>query len=95
MNLLMWIENLDKKLPPPAIVKPKPMWTGKQIFSMILPEVNCRRTSATFSDKQNPSVYDTEVLIENGELITGIVDKRTVGGASGSLIHIIWMECGP
>ena len=28
MNLLMWI-NYDGKLPLPAILKPRPMWTGK------------------------------------------------------------------
>ena len=35
------------------------------------------------------------VRIEEGLLITGIVDKKTVGAASGGLIHIIWNECGP
>ena len=28
MNLLMWLDFLGE-LPPPAILKPKPMWTGK------------------------------------------------------------------
>jgi DNA-directed RNA polymerase II subunit RPB1 len=32
----MWIDDLDK-LPQPAILKPKPLWTGKQIFSLVLP----------------------------------------------------------
>ena len=36
-----------------------------------------------------------QVYIRNGELIHGIVCKKTVGAAPGSLIHIIWMEKGP
>ena len=39
MNLLMWVEY-DGKLPPPAILKPRPMWTGKQILSLVIPKIN-------------------------------------------------------
>lgn len=39
MNLLMWVDY-NGKLPSPAIIKPRPMWTGKQILSLILPEIN-------------------------------------------------------
>src|SRR6202022_3390494 len=38
---------------------------------------------------------DTRVRIENGELLSGIVDKRTVGSAQGSLFHVIWVQEGP
>jgi DNA-directed RNA polymerase II subunit RPB1 len=63
---------------------------------MILPEINLLRYSSTHDPtKMSPSVADTEVLIERGELLTGVVDKRTVGASSGSLIHVIWMEHGP
>ena len=30
MNILMWLENWDGKVPKPAILKPEPLWTGKQ-----------------------------------------------------------------
>lgn len=33
-NILMWVPDWDGVLPPPAIIKPKPLWTGKQILSM-------------------------------------------------------------
>jgi len=29
MNLLMWLPTWDGKMPQPAILKPRPMWTGK------------------------------------------------------------------
>lgn len=95
MNLLMWVDNFNGRLPVPCILKPRPLWSGKQIFSLILPEVNLLRNSSTHDSDKNASIRDTEVLIEKGELLTGIVDKRTVGSSSGSLIHVIWMEHGP
>jgi DNA-directed RNA polymerase II subunit RPB1 len=41
------------------------------------------------------SVSDTLVLVEMGELIQGVIDKKTVGNAQNSLIHLIWVEYGP
>lgn len=32
--------------------------------------------------------FDDEMMIKNGELIIGIVDKKTVG-AQGGLVHIV------
>ncbi|KAI8838898.1 hypothetical protein BC829DRAFT_426127 [Chytridium lagenaria] len=40
MNILMWVPNWDGKIPNPAIIKPVPLWTGKQIISLILPKIN-------------------------------------------------------
>ena len=31
MHLLMFVPSWDGKIPVPAIVKPKPLWTGKQV----------------------------------------------------------------
>ena len=36
-----------------------------------------------------------QVLIQDGELVTGCICKKTLGASAGSLIHIIWMEEGP
>lgn len=40
MDLLMHFPNWDGKIPTPAIVKPKCLWTGKQLFSIIIPGLN-------------------------------------------------------
>lgn len=34
------------------------------------------------------------MLIEDGELISGIVCKKTVGASTGSLMHMVFMENG-
>ena len=36
-DLLMHLPSWDGKISQPAILKPKPLWTGKQIFSLIIP----------------------------------------------------------
>ena len=32
MNILMWLEDWDGKIPMPAVLKPQPLWTGKQVM---------------------------------------------------------------
>jgi DNA-directed RNA polymerase II subunit RPB1 len=41
MPILMWLPDWDGIVPEPAILKPQPLWTGKQIISLVFPkEVN-------------------------------------------------------
>jgi DNA-directed RNA polymerase II subunit RPB1 len=100
MNIMMWIADFDGKIPIPAILRPQELWTGKQIFSMIIPNVNLVKYSNGHPRTEGAppryfiSLTDTKVLIEKGELISGIVDKNTVGNKHGSLIHIIMNEKG-
>jgi DNA-directed RNA polymerase II subunit RPB1 len=101
MNLLMFLPSWDGHIPQAAILKPKPLWTGKQLFSLILPrEVNCVRTHGQHPDEEDLGPFkwispgDTKVLVENGRLLSGILCKRTLGTSAGSLAHIVFMECG-
>jgi DNA-directed RNA polymerase II subunit RPB1 len=98
MNIVMWVPDWDGYLPTPAVLKPKPMWTGKQILSMIIPKgINCQTFHFNHPDGETTwiSPRDTRVFIENGELICGTVCKKTVGTANGGLIHTIMNEQGP
>lgn len=93
MNLLMWVIDWDGKIPAPAIIKPKPLWTGKQIFSMICPKVNLTAKGNTHPKGGTPNtmnVFDSQVLIREGKLLCGIVDKKTIGTGMGGLIHTSW-----
>ena len=38
MNILMWWEDFEGKVPTPAILKSEPLWTGKQVFNLIIPK---------------------------------------------------------
>lgn len=31
----------------------------------------------------------------NGELLSGIICKKTIGSSSGSLLHLVWLDSGP
>jgi DNA-directed RNA polymerase II subunit RPB1 len=90
MNLMMWLEY-NGTLPPPAILKPKPLWTGKQVLSLIIPKVN-------FIKKENGDTWacrkDDNVFVKNGELVCGVFRKPIVGAAGGGMVQIIWKDCG-
>uniref|UniRef100_A0A673CZK6 DNA-directed RNA polymerase subunit n=1 Tax=Sphaeramia orbicularis TaxID=375764 RepID=A0A673CZK6_9TELE len=101
MNLLMFLSTWDGKMPQPAILKPRPLWTGKQIFSLIIPgHINVIRTHSTHPDDEDSGPYkhispgDTKVIVENGELIMGILCKKSLGTSAGSLVHISYLEMG-
>lgn len=36
-----------------------------------------------------------QVLIRRGELLTGCLDKKSLGPVGGGLVHVTWMEHGP
>ena len=100
IQLLMCLPNWDGQVPLPALVRPRPLWTGKQVFSLLLPKsTNLKRDAAISSKNRSDDMdfakSDCRVLIKAGELLSGMVCKRTVGSSSGSLIHIIWLEHGP
>jgi DNA-directed RNA polymerase II subunit RPB1 len=96
-NLLMWLENWNGHVPAPAILKPRPLWTGKQLVSLFLPPVNLRRTAAWYKDGEPDcmSPVDAQVIIQRGELLAGTLCKKSLGASAGGLVHVIWMEFGP
>lgn len=58
MNLLMFLSTWDGKMPQPAILKPRPLWTGKQVFSLIIPgHINVIRTHSTHPDDEDSGPY--------------------------------------
>ena len=84
------------KLPPPCIQKPVSLWSGKQIFSLILRpnpkcpiKVNLRAKGKDYSRKgEEMCNNDSFLLVRNSELLAGSVDKTTIG--SGSKINIFY-----
>eukprot|EP00897_Mesotaenium_endlicherianum_P002261 jgi/Mesen1/2062/ME000150S01157 len=98
MNILMWWEDFDGKMPIPTILKPRPLWTGKQVFSLFIPRaVNLIRFAAWHPDTESGEMSpgDTQVRIEQGEVLAGILCKKSMGTSGGSLVHTIWEEVGP
>ncbi|KAK7468334.1 DNA-directed RNA polymerase II core subunit rpo21 [Stygiomarasmius scandens] len=92
-NILLWVPEWDGVVPIPSILKPKPLWTGKQILSMVIPSgINIHKSP---DPKSSNPVFDDGMLIENGQILFGIVKKDTVGASQGGLIHVVFREKGP
>jgi DNA-directed RNA polymerase II subunit RPB1 len=101
-GMLMWVSDWNGRIPIPAICKPQELWTGKQMLSIILPKVNLKSKASNGppngpDGKQMPNVfnaYDHLVTIQDGELLEGTIDKKTVGSGMGGLIHTAWLDVG-
>ncbi|MCW4016612.1 MAG: DNA-directed RNA polymerase subunit A' [Candidatus Bathyarchaeota archaeon] len=92
--------GFDGPLPEPAIKEPKPLWTGKQIFSLFLPkDLNyvlkstvCRNCTTCLGEKCPNDAY---VVVKNGVLKCGLIDRRSIGAEqSESLLHRIIKDYG-
>jgi len=92
---LLETANYEGSLPEPEIKEPKPLWTGKQIFSLFLPkDLNyalkatvCRGCSNCLCEE---CPYDAYVVIKDGILKCGVIDRRSIGAEqSESLLHRI------
>ena len=78
------------KLPPPCIQKPRALWSGKQIFSLILRpspknmiKVNLNTKGKEYSGKgKELCIKDSWLLVRNSEVLAGSVDKSTIGAGS-------------
>ncbi|KAB5566990.1 hypothetical protein GE09DRAFT_1274127 [Coniochaeta sp. 2T2.1] len=96
MNIMLFVPEWDGIIPIPAIHKPRPRWTGKQIVSLIIPKIV---SLSAGSDHAKPEKFypptDDGCLIQNGELMYGLLTKKIVGAASGGIIHICYNEMGP
>ena len=87
----------------PAIIKPVPRWTGKQVITTILMNMqppNCggltmREDTQLKAEQWGTKSEEGTVLIQDGEFITGILDKSQIGPSSGGLIHAVHEIYGP
>jgi DNA-directed RNA polymerase subunit A' len=87
-------------LPKPKIKTPQPMWSGKQIFSLFLPKdmdyiLKANICQGCNECKSEDCPYDAYVVVKNGELLTGVIDRRSIGAEqSESLLHRIIKDYG-
>ena len=97
-NMLMWVSQWNGRIPIPAIIKPQELWTGKQLVSMILPKINLKgKANNGPPQKGLPNTfncYDHLVTVQEGELLEGTIDKKTIGSGMGGLIHTSWLDAG-
>ena len=89
-------------LPPPDVKGPNPLWSGKSIFSVFIPEgLNFTSKSNLCSVYKCPDCrkekcqYDAYIVIKDGNLKQGVIDKNSIGAEkSESLFHRIVKDYG-
>ncbi|CAF1024738.1 unnamed protein product [Rotaria sordida] len=106
-QLLTWIlankDGLEKiDLPPPTILKPCQLWTGKQLFNVILrlnnsckDIINLRVKGKAYSGKdEDLCCNDGFIVIRNSRLLLGCVDKSVLG-ANGktNVFYLLLRDC--
>lgn len=71
-------------------------WSGRQVMSTIIPKsVNVRSGNKSYEDTGHAEDKENYVIIENGELRQGIIDKTIYQNRTKGLIHSIYNECSP
>ncbi|KAG5938822.1 hypothetical protein E4U53_007934 [Claviceps sorghi] len=91
------------QLVPPAIIKPAPRWTGKQVITTLLLNIqppdhgplSLTGEAQVRAEQWSADSEEGVVLFQDGEFITGILDKSQIGQSSGGLIHAIHEIYGP
>ncbi len=105
MHMTAAEEQID--LPPPAILKPQVLWTGKQIFNVLMRpnrtstvminlDAKCKGHMKVVGQCPDMDPNDTFLVIRNSEVMCGRMDKSTVGsGKKDSLFYVILRDYGP
>ena len=75
-------------------------YTGRELFSLLLPAINFKTKAMFYNQAYAPYLDyksdEVEVVIERGVLRRGVVDQNTVGeGKVNSIFHTIHNEYGP
>ncbi|KAJ5682591.1 DNA-directed RNA polymerase I subunit [Penicillium macrosclerotiorum] len=81
----------------PAFVKPKYLWTGKQVITTILKNIKPPQSagitlqgkSSTPGDRWGKGNEEDNVIFDDGEYLCGILDKKQLGPTAGGLIDAV------
>lgn len=87
----------------PAIIKPRALWSGKQIITTILaniqppdqPGITMARKSTVSAQRWVDHVEEGIVEFSKGYFVSGVLDKSQLGPTSYGLIHAIHELYGP
>lgn len=97
MNILFKLDEADGKMgvripePKGYDENGKPWWSGRQLFSIVLPK------DLNMEFKSNVSQFDPDdgiVKIRNGELVSGTIDVKAIGNSKGKILDRIARDYG-
>ncbi|KAL4995659.1 hypothetical protein BDV10DRAFT_174333 [Aspergillus recurvatus] len=95
-------------LPPPAVFKPQMLWTGKQVFNILMRpnkddpvlvnlDAACKQFKAPKGNRpRDLDPNDAWLVVRNSEVMCGVMDKSTVGsGKKDNVFYIMLRDFGP
>ena len=92
MNMQMWNKRFEGVLPSPGKGK---RFTGQQILSQLLPPINVEMGNGFYKDaKTADEKKDNYVLIKEGVIQNGIMDKDIFSKPSKGIVHTIFKDYG-
>ena len=82
---------------PPSIVKPRPLWTGKQLITTILrniapashPGLTVEGKSQTPGDLWDDESEEGRVIFHDSYFLCGILDKAQIGPSGKGFVHSV------
>ncbi len=91
-NILMWFDKFNGEIPPPVYTDNSgtQFWDGKQIMSLVLPNINLKIDTIYKND--NDSNPEKTVVIKKGQIIQGEFDKKIIGNTTGGIVHTLFNE---
>jgi DNA-directed RNA polymerase III subunit RPC1 len=100
-------EKLPIDIPPPVVIKPQVLWTGKQVFNVLMRpnkkcrvlvnlEAACKQFKKKKGEANDLNEDDAWLVIRNSEVMCGVMDKATVGdGKKDSVFYVMMRDFGP
>jgi len=89
-----WPAGGPPALPPPALAAPRELWTGAQLFSLLLPpRLTLARCRGDGAEARLPAADD--LLIRGGQLLFGELNKATLGSSANGIVDVIYRDRGP
>ncbi|KAK6759531.1 hypothetical protein RB195_021237 [Necator americanus] len=90
------------RLPPPAIMKPTRLWTGKQLMELIISDdfknprkLNLVTPNKSYTGNKEFCLKDSYVIIRNGQHLAGVLDKSLLGsGSKKNIFYILLRDFG-
>ncbi len=96
---ILYNAGITEELPEPKDENGEKYYTGKQLFSLLLPkDLNlsykakiCKKCEVCTEEECEDDAY---VVIRNGEIITGVMDEKSFGAFAGELLDRIVKDYG-
>lgn len=81
-------------LPIPAVLKPRALWTGKQLVSAVLDVIRKDRPGLFLEGKTKTTANvigheESKVIFRDGQLLQGVIDKSAIGSSIYGIVHAV------